>query len=119
MSTQPSRIIPREELAAFIPAGVGALRHGLLWRIAARLEYQQSSRRDWVLAETQVKWFLYGRSFVHQHLRECRLVKVLLCRPGWPIQHEPRAHPRPELDSIFALETQARALAGDLPPNTA
>ena len=74
---------------------------------------------DWVLTETQVKWVRDGRSFVHQHPRGCRLVRVPPCRPGWPIQHEPRAHPRPELDSIFALETQARALAGDPPPNMA
>src|SRR5215469_6316437 len=97
-----------------MPAAAGALRHGSLWRIADHLERQQSSHLDWVLAETQVKWVLYGRSFVHQRLRECRLVIALLCRPGWPIQHEPRAHPRPELDSVSALEIQARALVGVL-----
>src|SRR5215469_2614081 len=102
-----------------MPAAAGALRHGSLWRIADHLERQQSSHLDWVLAETQVKWVLYGRSFAHQLLRECRLVIALLCRPGWPIQHEPRAHPRPELDSVSALEIQARALAGDLRLNTA
>src|SRR5215472_5405958 len=102
-----------------MPAGAGALLHGPLKRSAAHLEYQQSSHPDWVLAETQVKWVLDERSFVHQQLRECRLVIVLLCRPDRLIQHEPRAHPRSELDSIFALETQARALAADLLPNMA
>jgi len=96
-----------------MPAAAGVRRHGWLWRSADHLEYQQSSHRDWALAETQVKWVHDGRSFVHQHLRECRLAKVRLCRPGSPIKREPRAHPRPELDSISALKTQARALAED------
>src|SRR5579871_3804797 len=102
-----------------MPAAAGALRHGSLRRIAAHLECQQSSHRDWVLVETQVRWVHGGRSFVHQQPRECRPVIVLLCRPGWPFQYEQRAHPPPESDSTFALETQAPALAGDLPPNMA
>src|ERR1700740_663248 len=102
-----------------MPAAAGALRHGSLRRIAAHLECQQSLHRDWVLAEIQVRWIHGGRSFVRQTLRECRLVITRRCRPGWPNQGEPRAHPRVGLDSIFVSETQAGALAVGLLPNMA